>query len=155
MGPLANWQVHSTRSTYTIQLPSEFSKEVDQPFYNDRWGYVSFSIPNSLVIIDIDYAPSGSLIYLDLFGVAGSWLEEPVFDSYTVDTLSFKALSDTVARGSYRMTNNTQGYCDAEYQVLFVRDESHIFRISVSVCDSARWKYGADFADRVLNSFTY
>ena len=154
-GPLANWRVHSPRSTYTIHIPNELSKEFDEPFSSDEWGLVAFSIPpDSLVQVVIEDVPS-TRVFLDLFGVASTWQEVPALDGYTIDTLNFQELSNTVLRGSYRLTNHPGGYCDVRYYALFVRGETHTYRVSVGVCESVRWKYGEDFADRVLNSFTY
>ena len=153
-GPLANWQVHSPRATYTIHIPNEFSKGIDRPSSYEFWGVVSFGIlPNHIAQVVIEDSPNWGL-YNDLFGVAGQWLESSEFEGYTIDTLSFQEMSDTVLRGSYRMTNHSR-YCDTRYYALFVRSETHTYRVSVSACESARWNYDEEFADRVLNSFTY
>lgn len=154
LGPLGDWQVHSPRPTYTIHIPGELSKEVDLPWDRERYGYVLFSDTNDFVQIEIEDAPNW-LINLDMFGIARMWQDNSYFDGYTIDVLSFQELSDTVLRASYRMTNHREGYCDTQYYALFVRGETHTYRVSVGVCESIRWKYDAEFADRVLNSFTY
>ena len=151
-GPLASWQVHSPRSTYTIHLPGELSKSIDLPSNSEQWGQVLFNTPNDRVQIIIEDAPNWR-VNDDLFRISGWWLE--FFDGYTIDILSFQELSDTVLRGAYRLTNHPGGYCDVRYYALFVRGETHTYQVAVGVCESVRWKYDAEFADRVLNSFTY
>ena len=150
-GPLANWRVHSPRSTYTIHLPGELSKSIDLPSNSEQWGRVLFNTPNDRVQITIEDAPNW-LVNEDLFRISGWWLE--FFDGYAIDILNFQELSDTVLRGSYRMTNHPN-YCDTRYDALFVRGGTYTYQVSVGVCESVRWKYGEEFADRVLNSFTY
>lgn len=150
-GPLTSWQVHSPRSTYTIHIPNELSKSVDRPSDSEFWGAVVFNAPNDLVQITIEDF-STRLVNEDLFRISGWWLE--FFDGYAIDVLSFQELSDTTLRGSYRMTNHPS-YCDTWYDALFVRGETYTYQVSVGVCEAVRWKYGEDFADRVLNSFTY
>ena len=156
MGPLSDWQVHSPRSHYTIQLPSDFTKRQDRPWDSEFWGLVEYFSPSNSVAIVIEDGPN-HLIEEDLFDVAGQWLNRYYSTGgYLFDIQSFQSLSksNSVLRGSYRMFGNRTA-CDLKVDALFVRGETHTYRVRVSVCDSARWKYDAEFADRVLNSFTY
>ena len=154
-GPLADWQKHSPRTFYSISLPSEFVKRGDAPFADiHSWGVVVYGDSEYLVTVAIDDFPNAA-VREDLVGMANlTFLGKEAYSGYYIDVLSFAEISPTVLRGSYRMTGNT-GYCDMRVDALFVRGDEHTYRVAVAVCESIRWKYGEDFADRVLNSFTY
>ena len=154
-GPLTDWQKHSPRTFYSISLPSEFVKGADVPFDNiHSWGVVVYGASEYLVTVAIDDFPNAALRE-DLVGMASlTFLGKSAYSGYYIDVLSFAEISPTVLRGSYRMTGNT-GYCDMRVDALFVRGDEHTYRVAVAVCESIRWKYGEDFPDRVLNSFTY
>ena len=153
LGPLANWQVHSPRPSYTIHIPSGFTKRMDQPATGETWGFVEYVSPSNRVTVVIEDAAHHDYDYI-LFQAAGEWLNGWYRIGYVFDVLRFHELSETVMRGSYQMFGS-QTACDTSVDALFVRGNTHTYRVSVAVCESSRRLYKDDFADRVLNSFTY
>ena len=154
LGPLENWQEHSPRPYYSIHLPSDFSKNVDYPEDLRHWGRVKYSLASNRVqvLIDDGSHPDDA----DLHGVAGSWLRERYNDYAFVRTLRFDESSIANAlRVSYVAEGQVEGYCDVTYHVLLVRGETRTYMVRIVICDSARWKYDDEFAERLLNSFTW
>lgn len=150
LGPLANWLTYSPRSSWTISIPDEFVQ------YDDQEGFALFAVPDGRFTFQvvIEYEPNQD-IYSDLFGVAGNFLDSSNFEGHLIDILSFQELSGTVLRGSYRMTNDPAQGCDSRVDALFARGKTYTYVVAVLICESERWRYGEEFADRVLNSFTY
>lgn len=157
LGPLDTWKSHSPHQTYAIQLPREFRYTLGLPYDDNHWGFAHFDAHDYSVEVRITDGPIGNLVNLDLPRIASAWARQPLYSDYfVVDVVDFRIVSPTEARGSYRMTRYAGNHqCDPDHHVMFVRTDSHVFRVSISMCDSVRWKYDDEFIERVLNSFTW
>ena len=155
LGPLANWVTHSFRSV-SIDLPFEFTGgDTTRPNESPGFWFHSYSIAHDVAIINVDgYA--NSVTTQDLYGVADIWLD--TVDEYLYDeaaVMRFEQVSPNVLQVFYRVTSYAPQYCDGQYKARFFRGDTHAYAVTVFWCNSVGWKYGEDFADRVLNSFTY
>lgn len=152
LGPLANWVTHSFRSV-SISLPFEFTggSISEEPY---GYWFTEYTAANTASIILVEGLVN-SESYFDLYGMSDFW-SDTTGDSYTaMEVLRFEQVSDNVLLGSYRVSHDDPQYCDGQYKVLFIRGDTHSYAVAVFWCDRIGWKYGEDFADRVLNSFTY
>ena len=152
LGPLANWVTHSFRSV-SISLPFEFTggSISEEPY---GYWFTEYTAANTASIILVEGLVN-SESYFDLYGMSDFW-SDTTGDSYTaMEVLRFEQVSDNVLLGSYRVSHDDPQYCDGQYKVLFIRGDTHSYAVAVFWCDRIGWKYGEEFADRVLNSFTY
>ena len=152
-GPLSSWKAHELRGGASIWLSEEFSKDTDLPPTRENWGYASWSERvDALVLIEVEDALARD-VPVDIYGMASTWLDNPVLDQYVVDVLNFELVSRNVVRASYRMTEHPE-FCDAQYEALFDASGSTAYRIAITICDSVKWNYDEVFVARVLNSFS-
>ena len=153
-GPLADWVTHSSYDV-SISMPLGFI-----PGYSnmDTDGYftLEYEATGQVAGAAVVGLPYDSTSRLDLYGTA-DWMLEYISQNYTAgEVLSFQKINTNALLALYRVYHNTGRYCNGTYKVLFTQvDGGYTYAAYVFWCDHVRWKYGEDFADRVLNSFTY